>query len=625
MSSSDESAEPKPRPILASQLDALVADVEEPAATAFLVGLSGHHAGKLFRIKEGESFLGRSSSALVTLDEKAVSQKHAQLVFHGGQCVLLDLGSTNGTYLNDVRVTQPVELHAGDVIRLGKSVLGFLTDAEDQEQHTRALARVPLTKIGPVGASNTAQRSATLSPAALVLAEPATENPLDNLLDKLALGARFLKSYWLAMVLGAAFGALAGASTIFTRPPLATAALVIALRHESDEGQQGGQRFVAQSASYFRHPHANFLNPELVRSTLQTLNLPIGPTVIPVVRSLKFETLGEGVYRAEYMHADAPQAERFLAAHLQNYLEEEITKSIKVQASEVALLRKQYQDNEAALRDTEAKLKTFKETHLAGLPENAAGQLGARAELQTRVVELQANLERYTQELAMHKKRHAEGDAIVATRVDRTQSHSSALASTRQKLAALRSRGLTDAHPEVQALLKEEQSLGSLEASAISAETTEVERRANREYAAQQARIGDLEVAVSSTKTELGLVSGRLGEINKITSMMPAVEAEFSELSRTLSASQNLHQHLYEQLKAKELKLEFDRASVAGRYEILEPLGVQPVAPATTAIKRAAAGTGAGLFLGALGGVMHLFLKYARGRKRGGAQPPLLS
>ncbi len=624
MTTSDD-RERKPRPVLASQLDVLVADVESPTATAFLVGLSGRHAGKLFRIKEGESFLGRSSNALVTLDEKAVSHQHAQLIFRSGQCVLLDLGSTNGTFVNDRRVTEPVELHAGDVIRLGKSALGFLTDAEDEQQHTRALARVSTQGLShSLGLQRVPYQHTpshgTAAHGAVVLAHgelapTAPANPLDTFLDKLPLVIGFVKSYWRIMLLGAAVCALAGASTIFFRVPQATAQFLIALRHESNESQ-GGQRFVTQGADYFRHPEANFLSAELVRTTLSDLKLPEGLTM-PFARGLKFEAVGlGGVYRGLFFHVDPALAERFLAQHLQNYLEGEITKSIKVLSSEVDLLRKQYADNERNLRDTEQKLKVFKEKHLAGLPENAAGQLASRSDLQTRAVELQANLDRYTQELALSKRQYAAADAIVADRVDRSQSHSAALATTRRNLAAARSRGLTDAHPDVQALLKEERELMSLEQRAISADMTDTERRASREYTAQQNRVGQLEVLVASTRTELGLVSGRLAEIGKIASMMPAVEAEFSELSRTLAASQNLHQHLYEQLKAKELKLEFDRASVAGRYEILEPLSVEPVQRAATVMKRAGAGAGAGLALGVVGGVLHMIVRYARRRAR---------
>ena len=55
---------------LASELDLLVGDVEQEGtqATAFLVGLSGKHAGKLFKVRPGESSIGRSSASLVRLE-----------------------------------------------------------------------------------------------------------------------------------------------------------------------------------------------------------------------------------------------------------------------------------------------------------------------------------------------------------------------------------------------------------------------------------------------------------------------------------------------------------------------------------------------------------------------------
>ncbi len=67
-------------------------------------------------------------------------------------CFVADMESTNGTFVNGQRIQQTVELHAGDVIRCGTTNLGFLTDAEDDEQHTRAMARLtgsPLALAAP--------------------------------------------------------------------------------------------------------------------------------------------------------------------------------------------------------------------------------------------------------------------------------------------------------------------------------------------------------------------------------------------------------------------------------------------------------------------------------------------
>src|SRR5690606_30602867 len=120
----------------------------DSTVTAFLVGLSGRHAGKLFRLPAGVSIIGRSSRALVTLDEKAVSHQHAQLTLSANGCVVEDLKSTSASYLTDQPFTTPQSLNAGDVLRLCSSTLGFLTDVEDEDQHTRALTRITQPTFG---------------------------------------------------------------------------------------------------------------------------------------------------------------------------------------------------------------------------------------------------------------------------------------------------------------------------------------------------------------------------------------------------------------------------------------------------------------------------------------------
>jgi pSer/pThr/pTyr-binding forkhead associated (FHA) protein len=71
----------------------------------------------------GPTDVGRAPSCTITVDDTYVSQQHARLFDRAGAWFVEDLGSTNGTYLNDQRVTQPAEVHAGDVVRLGKTVL----------------------------------------------------------------------------------------------------------------------------------------------------------------------------------------------------------------------------------------------------------------------------------------------------------------------------------------------------------------------------------------------------------------------------------------------------------------------------------------------------------------------
>src|SRR5690606_38170275 len=80
MSQADGPTPPRPR-ALSSELDEALEDVSQESLlnTAFLVGLSGKRAGKLFRIRAGDNIIGRTSKAFLTLDEKAVSHQHALL------------------------------------------------------------------------------------------------------------------------------------------------------------------------------------------------------------------------------------------------------------------------------------------------------------------------------------------------------------------------------------------------------------------------------------------------------------------------------------------------------------------------------------------------------------------
>jgi pSer/pThr/pTyr-binding forkhead associated (FHA) protein len=71
----------------------------------------------------GSAQIGRSASCAIRLSDTYVSQVHARLYGDDGTWFVEDLGSTNGTFLNDRKVDRPVEVHAGDVVKIGKTVL----------------------------------------------------------------------------------------------------------------------------------------------------------------------------------------------------------------------------------------------------------------------------------------------------------------------------------------------------------------------------------------------------------------------------------------------------------------------------------------------------------------------
>ena len=74
--------------------------------------------------------LGRGDDADFVLPDKAVSRKHAEVFFRDGQWFLRDLDSSNGTYINEQRITQPIPLKSNDQIRCGATVLLYEADKD---------------------------------------------------------------------------------------------------------------------------------------------------------------------------------------------------------------------------------------------------------------------------------------------------------------------------------------------------------------------------------------------------------------------------------------------------------------------------------------------------------------
>uniref|UniRef100_A0A6J5ZQA9 Unannotated protein n=1 Tax=freshwater metagenome TaxID=449393 RepID=A0A6J5ZQA9_9ZZZZ len=85
----------------------------------------GHTPGMEYEVAGG-AVLGRGEQAEIRLDDPYASSRHARLVLQGGRVVLEDLGSTNGTYLNEELVSGPQPLHQGDRVRIGDSEFTFV-------------------------------------------------------------------------------------------------------------------------------------------------------------------------------------------------------------------------------------------------------------------------------------------------------------------------------------------------------------------------------------------------------------------------------------------------------------------------------------------------------------------
>ena len=67
--------------------------------------------------------VGRADECAIRVEDTYVSQQHARLFGRDGAWFVEDLGSTNGTYLNDERVTAPKPVRPGDLVKVGRTIL----------------------------------------------------------------------------------------------------------------------------------------------------------------------------------------------------------------------------------------------------------------------------------------------------------------------------------------------------------------------------------------------------------------------------------------------------------------------------------------------------------------------
>ena len=107
-----------------------VAAVEErtasaPASAPAPLAFTLLHGTKQYRLHEGEQLIGRGAEAEIPLFTALISRQHARVRVSGETVTLEDLGSMNGTLVNNTRVNGTVELKVGDQIEVGGEMLVF--------------------------------------------------------------------------------------------------------------------------------------------------------------------------------------------------------------------------------------------------------------------------------------------------------------------------------------------------------------------------------------------------------------------------------------------------------------------------------------------------------------------
>ena len=172
---------------------------------ARLVFISGPNEGRVFELGE-RSVLGRSADCQIFINDLSVSREHACVVRTEDGFIVEDLGSGNGTHINDTRVIHH-QLRGGDILTIGDIQLRYLADgeqpsrwvsmatvvAEQEEELVHGAAATPLGPFElPKDLSMDAMRDHLLRSNRMLEALLAVANAMGSVLDPSRLFTKIL-------------------------------------------------------------------------------------------------------------------------------------------------------------------------------------------------------------------------------------------------------------------------------------------------------------------------------------------------------------------------------------------------------------------------------------------------
>lgn len=101
--------------------------------------LSGPERGQVFKLPNKEATIGRSNDADITIVDQSLSRIHARIRPSGDGFLLIDGGSTNGTFVEDQRLSAPTRIEAGTRFRLGNRTI-VTVNLHDELEESAALS-----------------------------------------------------------------------------------------------------------------------------------------------------------------------------------------------------------------------------------------------------------------------------------------------------------------------------------------------------------------------------------------------------------------------------------------------------------------------------------------------------
>lgn len=621
---------------------------DSPAAGsthAFLLVISGSEPGRLHVLEKPELVIGRSKYADIRISERAMSQQHAKIVQSGDGHRIYDLGSTNGTFVNDQQI-ESVDLRAGDVVRTGETVFTYMASGSSPTVATGGdstvalpnrplrggappvsaaplVAQAPLGSAGgappPTGGGALVLRSQA-APGAGALAHPSmmpqvigvpAAAPAEEESDPIGLIIKvldFARRYWLSIgiftVLGLGLGVL---SYKFAKPPEVATFEVQLIQPPADNMMNKGRRM---NFEFFRSAQKSFRRPAIIRATLEALGEEkISQNRLRKIHdSLVFKQANrreaKDVYEGSYQASTADEALEYLRVHLKIFIDTEIEKAMKVLLVEVETLEKKLKQADEDLNATEQAVMAFRQEHSEGLPEQAQAHYQELMALRSAKGMTASDVTRASETLRNRRKQLKSQAPELQSRIELARPYEESIAEVSQALSEARAAGKASQHPDVIKLKRQRASLEKQRDEVLKNGGTKIIRESNPLYEGRREARDDAEAELRIAQSQLARLTNDMERAKKLVEALPRLQREYAELTRSYEATKGVRKRILDNLESSRIQLDLERASATARYDITTPPNVKPVSKVKTIVMRAGAlgflGFGFGIFLGLL-------------------------
>lgn len=598
-------------PVSKGDLDAeLERVVTSGEALAYVVMFNGEQPGRIYALKRNEVILGRADDADVHIADASVSSHHARIINRSQGFEIVDLDSTNGTFVGRKRVSRS-PLRNGDHVTTGSVELVFLRD-----RPTSATIRLPDTfRRTPVAETAlVTTRPPVIAPRLAVTVPPPRSGgeedmSLADAVRKAARAYAFIRERRLLIATWAAVGMAFGVFSILVAPPgVAASGEIKLLPHltlsatasrEDDRWQNNDQ----DSGQFVKSAERALTAPDLIRSTLVKLGSPdpADAWVRGIATKLKIEETGDHVFRATYKDKSStrPTPLAFLSVHLKNYVQSEISRSLRELSGKVDFLRDQVKSVQTDLDHISDQRAGFREANADRLPEDSEQTHASRFELETRRAQLLSQIHQLQGDLNAELGQLKNNRPEAQRKFQQSEAYRQSLADIDRKLTDAYSRGLKDGHPEVQRLQEEKQRIQAQAKDEMRTATPTAVRESDPNYQQAQNQAEKLEAELAAARASLGETDASLGQVRRVVQDLPRVEQHLADLEHRQKATKELHSDLFSKLKQAEIQLNLEKVSAESRYDISPPRLERPRRSTTLAL-RAGLGLLFGLFIAAV-------------------------